>query len=307
MSLRVYLINPRGFCVGVERAIQVAKQSAMLYKKLYVVEDVVHNNRVMQQLQEVGINKVDSIEQVPNESAFMISAHGMSPNVLSKLDHSITVVDGTCPIVKSVQKMIQRDYANNKKIILIGKRDHAEIIGYMGYANHENIYVVSSEMDIELLPDMAGDSVTCYSQTTLKKSVVTNLFNILRQQIPNIETKDESNLNICCATQSRQNAVIDVINANKVDMIIVAGSRSSSNTNELVNVAIDCGVSNSILVDDVSELSTELFTGIENVAITAGASCPEIVVQEIVEFIKTDVDPNLQIDEIGNKDNTLDV
>ncbi len=301
MVSKIYLVNPRGFCFGVERAIQVARQSAMLYKNVYVIEDVVHNSRIAKELSEEGIHKVASISDVPTDSTFMISAHGMSPNILKDIDKSINVIDGTCSIVATIQKMIQRDRSNGKKIILIGKRDHAEIRGYVGVADHKDVYVVYSEIDIELLPDLSDSQVSCYSQTTLPHDIVNNLFKALQNKIPHIEAKDTETLNVCNATQNRQNAIIRVVQSYSIDMCIVAGSESSSNTCALRDTAIKNGVPNSFVVDGVSNLSQSMFDGVGVVAISAGASCPEIVVQEIVEYVKN-MSPGVIIEEIGDKD-----
>ena len=294
MSTVCYLINPRGFCFGVNRAINIATQSVKLYKTLYITEDIVHNNRVMQDFAEMGIVKVASVKDIPDAGTYMISAHGAGPDVLQNRK-DLTVIDGTCPIVRTIQRMINKAHISGEKIVIIGKRTHAEIIGYIGWAENKDVYVVNNEADVALLPDFQNEQVKCFSQTTLTKDVIDNMTRMLKEKIPHIQVPSHTQGNACDATRERQEAVKSI--ADKIDLFLVAGSQSSSNARALSTTAISSGAKMSILIDGKTNLNRELFLNASTIAITAGASTPEYVVQEILEYIKENI-PDIRVEEV---------
>lgn len=284
MSVYCYLVRPRGFCSGVNRAVNMAEQVLKLYKEIYITEDIIHNKVFMKEMVEKGAVKVSSVQDIPDGKVIMFSAHGISPHVVSLCEKKgLTIVDGTCPIVASVQKSVRQSAKEGKSIVIIGNRSHSEIISMIGSADNKNVFVVSNELEVDLLPNMDGLSVVYYTQTTLDKHLVEKVIVALKDKIPHIESDRENN--ICCATTERQNAIISM--APEVDLVIVVGSNHSSNTLRLVEVAARSGAKRVVRVDSVDDLSAVKFPkSVGSIAITAGASAPEYVVQEIVKYLQ---------------------
>ena len=297
MSMNCYLISPRGFCFGVKRAVEMARQMAKLYGKLYITEDIVHNKILMNELQELGVVKVESIEDVQYGRVFMVSAHGISPESLKKANN-LTIIDGTCPVVKSVQNMINKSFIDGHKIIIIGDRLHKEIISYLGYADTKNTFVISGEIDIDLLPSFENEKVMCFTQTTLSQSSFDKISNSLKNKIPHLEFSKQSQDsqtfgNICAATIERQAAVKKI--ANDIDLFIIVGSTTSSNTKELKTVAMEYGAKKTILIDSKNEFDFSILDGsIVNIAITSGASVPEFLVEDLVQLLQEKI-PDIKI------------
>lgn len=292
MNINCYVVKPIGFCFGVNRAIDMARQSLKLYKKLYVTEDIAHNKIIMQEMTELGVIKVFNINDVPFGSAFMISAHGVAPDVQDQTQ-DFTTIDGTCPTVKFIQNQIHKAVLDEKKIIIIGNRTHQEIIGYIGYANNKNVFVVYNEIDIDLLPSFTNDKVICFSQTTLNHSILEKIIFHLKQKIPNLEfaTMNISNFakfgNTCNAIKERQIAIQKI--AEKIDVFIVVGSTTSENCKTLVHTATKYGAKKVVLVDSKNNIDIAIFDNVLNIAIAAGASTPEFMVQEIVQFLQDNI------------------
>ena len=261
----------------------MAKQMLKLYKTVYITEDIIHNKIFMQQLKAQGLIKVDSLDDIPDGSVAMFSAHGVSPQVMEKAESKeLTIIDGTCPIVRSIQEGVKRNSAEGKKIILIGHRSHAEIIALLGCAHNRDVFVVFDEVDIDLLPDFSNDKVVYFTQTTLDTIFAETIVNKLKEKIPHIESSSENN--ICYATKERQNTVRRI--ASSVDLVIVVGSANSSNANRLKEVALSSGAKNSILIDSKDDLKESDINGVETIAITAAASTPEDLVQDLLSFLK---------------------
>lgn len=287
MSVICYLLSPRGFCSGVSRAVDMAKQMLKLYGTIYITEDIIHNKIFIKQLEENGLIKVDSLDDIPDRSVVMFSAHGVSPQIIEKAESKeLTIIDGTCPIVKSVQNSVKRESESGKKIILIGHRSHAEIIALLGYAENKDVFVVYDEVDIDLLPDFSEDEVVYFTQTTLDSTVVDMVVKKLKEKIPHIESTTQDN--ICYATKERQDTVRRI--ASSVDLLIVVGSSHSSNANRLKEVALNAGAKNAILIDSKDNLIDYDFNEVNNIAITSAASTPDEIVQELLEFLKQKLD-----------------
>lgn len=282
-----YLLSPRGFCSGVSRTVDMAKQMLKLYGTIYITEDVIHNKIFIKQLEEKGIIKVDSLDDIPDGSVVMFSAHGVSPQVVQKAEEKeLTIVDGTCPIVKSIQNEVKKEAEAGKKIILIGNRSHAEIIALLGCAGNKDVFVVYDEVDVDLLPDFSNDEVVYFTQTTLDTSLVDAVVKKLKEKIPHIKSTSQNN--ICYATKERQDAVRRI--ASSVDLLIVVGSSHSSNANRLREVAVDSGAKKAILIDSKSDLADGDFIDVNNIAITSATSTPDEIVQDLLDFLKQKFD-----------------
>lgn len=288
MPITCYLLSPRGYCSGVTRAVNMAYQVIKLYGSFYVMEDVIHNKVFMKQLAQQGMVKVDSIDDIPNGSVLMFSAHGVSPQIVGKAEKKeLTVIDATCPVVKYIQNEVKLAAEQGKKIIIIGHKSHAEIVALMGYANSTKFYVVYNEIDVDLLPDFSEDEeVVYFSQTTLDYSVVERIVEKLAEKFPRI--KSGSKNNVCYATKERQNVVKKV--ASVVDLLIVVGSSHSSNAKRLIEVALDAGAKKAVLIDSKDDLNPDNLENVKNMAITSAASTPEELVQDLVGYLQENYD-----------------
>ncbi len=292
MSVVCYLVSPIGFCSGVNRAVNMAEQVLKFYKEIYITEDIIHNKVFMNEMIANGAIKVCSIEDIPDGKVVMFSAHGVSPKIISACEKKgLTIIDGTCPIVASVQQLIKQSAKEEKAIVIIGNRSHSEIVGMVGCAENKNVFVVANELEVDLLPSMEGLNVVYYTQTTMDEYLVEKVVATLKAKIPHIESEKENN--ICCATAKRQNVVKSI--ASEVDLMIVVGSKYSSNTMQLVEVATRAGARQVIRVDSVEDLEhLKFLKSAKSIGIASGSSTPEYVVQEIVEHLKNVIE-NLDI------------
>lgn len=287
MSINCYLISPRGFCSGVNRAVKMVEQIIKLYKKVYIIEDIIHNKIFMQKLLDNGIMKVDSINDVPEGGVVMFSAHGVSEELFHIAEQkNITIIDGTCPVVKSIQKSIKNSAEQGKVIIIIGHRSHPEVIGLLGHTLKSRAYVVYNEMDIDLLPDLSDKKVVYYTQTTLDRYSINNVIESLKRKIPHIES--ESKDNICYATKDRQEAVKNI--SSNIDLLLVVGSLYSSNTCRLKEVGIEHGIERVYQIENTSDIDLKWFDNIKSFGITSGASAPEYIFEEIVSYLRKNLD-----------------
>jgi 4-hydroxy-3-methylbut-2-enyl diphosphate reductase len=272
-------VRPRGFCAGVVRAVDIVELALQAYgPPVYVHHEIVHNRHVVDQLRRRGAIFVESVEEVPEGSVLIFSAHGVPPRVREQArERRLRVIDATCPLVTKVHLEAQRFAREGRTIILIGHRDHQEIIGTSGEAPEQTLIVGSvEEVDRLEVPD--PDKLAYLTQTTLSLYDTQEIVDRLRQRFPNIIGPKSSD--ICYATQNRQEAVEHL--AREVQLILVVGSANSSNSNRLVEVAQRCGVP-ARLIEDENDLRPEWFEGIERVGLTAGASAPEILVQQVSE------------------------
>lgn len=287
MPVICYLVSPRGFCSGVNRAVNMAEQILKLYKKFYITEDIIHNKMFMSDMIAKGAIKVSSVDEIPDGNVIMFSAHGVSPQVVETCEaKGLTIIDGTCPVVKTIQRSIKRNSLDNKIIILIGNRYHPEIIGMLGYAaDNTKIFVVSNEEDVALLPDMSNLEAVYYTQTTLDRYRTTEIINAVQAKIPHV--KSESENNICYATMERQSTIKNITDKIELDLVIVVGSATSSNTTRLVEIAKDSPAKNVIRIDSKDELNTDILpNNIRTIAITSGASVPNNLVDEVILYIR---------------------
>jgi len=279
---KLLLAAPRGYCAGVDRAVQTVERALELYgAPVYVRKEIVHNKFVVEQLRERGAVFVESERDVPEGATVVFSAHGVAPSVHEGARaRSLQTIDATCPLVTKVHVEAKKFAADGYTIVLIGHAGHEEVEGTMGEAP-ENIVLVESEEDVEALEVPDPERIAYISQTTLSVDETRAVINRLRRRFPSIigpRTDD-----ICYATTNRQAAVKQL--AAQCDLVLVIGSRNSSNSNRLVEVAREHGA-DSHLIDNEGEVREEWLSGKRVVGITSGASAPESLVQRLVEFFR---------------------
>ena len=282
--MKILLANPRGFCAGVDRAITIVERALELYQPpIYVRHEVVHNRFVVEGLKQRGAIFVEELSEVPDDSIVIFSAHGVSQAVRNEAKfRQLTVFDATCPLVTKVHMEVARASRRNTEVVLIGHAGHPEVEGTMGQYSSEvgGMYLVETPSDVVTLTVKDPKNLHFVSQTTLSVDETADVIDELRRVFPHIEgpRKDD----ICYATQNRQDAVREM--ANQVDLMIVVGSKNSSNSNRLRELAEKLGTL-SYLVDDVSDIKNVWFTENQKIGITAGASAPEVLVNQITDHI----------------------
>ena len=280
--INIYLASPRGFCAGVKRAIEIVELALQKYgPPIYVRHEIVHNKRVVQQLSKKGAIFVEELEEIPLGSRVIFSAHGVSKEIkkIAKNYKHLTL-DATCPLVSKVHKQTERYYNKDYKIILIGHRGHPEVVGIQGQVPQELI-LVQNEKDAMALQSDKKKKIAYVTQTTLSIHDTQNIIKILKNKFPNIEGPDLDD--ICYATQNRQEAAHDL--AQKCDLVLVIGSENSSNTMRLAEIVEKKNVK-VYRIAGAREINKEWFNQVKNVGITAGASSPEILITETLEFFK---------------------
>jgi 4-hydroxy-3-methylbut-2-enyl diphosphate reductase len=275
------LLKPRGFCAGVVRAIDIVRIALETFgPPIYVRKEIVHNKYVVEDLKGKGAVFVDDVEEVPNGERVIYSAHGVAPSVreASKL-RLLRVIDATCPLVTKVHVEAIRFAKDGYSLILIGHLNHDEIVGTLGEAP-EVTQVVSNAEQVASIEVPDPDRVAYLTQTTLSLDEAKDIIEALKTKFPNIRGPHAQD--ICYATENRQVAVKNV--AEQADLVLVVGSPNSSNSNRLVEVAGNLGT-NSFLIDTCDDIDEGWLEGVKTVALTAGASAPEILVQEVIEFL----------------------
>ncbi len=277
------LLKPRGFCAGVVRAIDIVRIALEAFgPPIYVRKEIVHNRFVVEELQGKGAIFVDSVDEVPNGERVIYSAHGVSPEVRDASEgRGLRVIDATCPLVTKVHVEAVKFAKEGYSLILIGHHDHDEVIGTLGEAPLVT-QVVGSPDQVDALTVPDPERVAYLTQTTLSLDETTDIIAALRARFPNI--KGPAAQDICYATENRQLAVKNV--ASEADLLLVVGSDNSSNSNRLVEVARNLGTG-SHLIDSFKNIRPEWLEGVNTIALTAGASAPECLVQEVVQFLAT--------------------
>lgn len=274
------LAKPRGFCAGVDRAIDIVEQALEVFgKPVYVRKEIVHNRHVVKALQEKGAVFVEEISEIPAGATAVFSAHGVAPTVWAEAEaKQLHILDATCPLVTKVHLEVQRYARENYSIVLIGHQDHDEVIGTRGEAP-DRIQVVDSVDSVRDLTVPDPRKLVCLTQTTLSMDDTAEIMEALRARFPamTLPAKDD----ICYATQNRQRAVKAV--AKQVQLVLVIGATNSSNSNRLREVAEMAGVK-AILIQQASDLDPDALADVTRVGVTAGASTPEFLVQEVVAY-----------------------
>jgi len=284
--MKIKLANPRGFCAGVDRAIEIVNRALDVFgSPIYVRHEVVHNRFVVENLRNRGAVFVDELDEVPDNSLVIFSAHGVAQSVRSEADRrQLKVFDATCPLVTKVHIEVARYSRDGAECILIGHAGHPEVEGTMGQFDHQqggDIYLVENVEDVAQLQVRDPSRLYFVTQTTLSMDDTAKVIDALRERFPLIRgpRKDD----ICYATQNRQDAVKQL--ASECDLMLVVGSPNSSNSNRLRELGERMGAP-AYLIDDASQIESSWFQGVTTVGITAGASAPEILVQQVVERLQ---------------------
>jgi 4-hydroxy-3-methylbut-2-enyl diphosphate reductase len=280
--LKVILAQPRGFCAGVERAIEIVERALKKYgPPIYVRHEIVHNRHVVEDLRTRGAIFVDELDEIPPGAMTVFSAHGVARRVEElAAERGLPVIDATCPLVAKVHNEGRRYAGQGREIVLVGHAGHAEVEGTIGQIEGK-VHLVQTVADVRNLQVSDPDKLAYITQTTLSVDDTRSIIAALKQRFPAIIGPDVRD--ICYATQNRQQAVRELAKA--VDMILVVGSKNSSNSNRLREIGEELGKP-AYLIDDTSDLRPEWFDGVESVGVTAGASAPETLVQGVLEGLR---------------------
>ncbi len=281
--IEIILANPRGFCAGVERAIEIVERAIIKYgPPIYVRHEIVHNKHVVNSLRAKGAVFVDEIDEVPEGAVTIFSAHGVAEKVEDDARaRKLPVIDATCPLVSKVHKEGQNHAGRGNQVILIGHRGHPEVEGTQGRIPG-GVLLVSDPSDVDGLIVEDPDRLAYVTQTTLSVDETRATIDALRKRFPNIVGPDVKD--ICYATQNRQQAVREL--SREVDLILVVGAKNSSNSNRLAEMGGENGIP-SYLIDDASMIKDEWLEGVKKIGLTAGASAPEELVQGVIERINS--------------------
>jgi len=284
--MSVLLANPRGFCAGVDRAIGIVERALELFgAPIYVRHEVVHNKFVVDGLRERGAVFVDELDQVPDAATVIFSAHGVSQAVWNEAKRrGLKVFDATCPLVTKVHLQVARFARDGFEVVLIGHAGHPEVEGTLGQYDGEpgSIHLVETPADVEALEVKNASRLGFVTQTTLSVDDTRSVIDALKKRFP--EVVGPRNDDICYATQNRQDAVKDL--AGQSDLILVVGSPNSSNSNRLREIAVKMG-SQAYLIDNAGEIQPQWLAGVASVGVTAGASAPEVLVNEVVAQLES--------------------
>jgi 4-hydroxy-3-methylbut-2-enyl diphosphate reductase len=280
--MKIYLAKPRGFCAGVDRAIEIVDLSLKAYgAPIYVRHEIVHSRHVVNTLREKGAVFVEELNEVPDGAIVIFSAHGVAKEVWEEGKHrNLKIIDATCPLVIKVHNEVNRDYTLGYELILIGHSGHPEVIGTLGQVP-DKFHLVSSVGDVEKLQVENRTHLSYVTQTTLSVDECRDIVAALNRRFPGIKGPHQED--ICYATQNRQNAVKEL--SNLVDVILVIGSPNSSNSNRLRELGEHCGIP-AYLIDSYRDIDPAWLKDARAVGITAGASAPEVLVTELVAYLK---------------------
>ena len=293
MTKQIKLANPRGFCAGVDRAIDIVNKALDIYgAPVYVKHEVVHNKVVVADLRDRGAIFVEDIDEIPDDSLVIFSAHGVSSAVEEETKtRNLNFFDATCPLVTKVHMEVRKHAKASKDIILVGHEGHPEVEGTMGrHINSDNssIYLVQNELDAENIEINNPTKLALVTQTTLSVDETKSIIDILKNRFPDIDIPKKDD--ICYATQNRQDAVKQL--ALESDFMIVVGSKNSSNSNRLSELAEKCGCK-SILIDEFTDIDLDDLKNYSKISITAGASAPESKVMEIAKSLELHTDAKI--------------
>ena len=279
MAKRVLLAAPRGYCAGVDRAVVTVEKALALYgAPVYVRKQIVHNVHVVASLEAKGAIFVEETDEVPEGKTVVFSAHGVSPLVHEQAAaRNLKTIDATCPLVTKVHHEVRRFATEDSEILLIGHHGHEEVEGTAGEAP-DRVRIVDGLDGARTIQPTPGKNLVWLSQTTLSVDETMEAVAILKERFPEIQAPPSDD--ICYATQNRQEAIKEI--APQADLVIVVGSRNSSNSVRLVEVALEYGAKASYLVDYAEEIQDEWFTGVETIGLTSGASVPEILVKDVL-------------------------
>ena len=281
--LIIILAKPRGFCAGVERAIDIVEKALVIYgAPIYVRHEIVHNKWVVEDLRAKGVVFVDDVSDVPDGAITIFSAHGISEKVENSARlRDLPIIDATCPLVTKVHKEAQKYEAEGRELVLIGHAGHPEVEGTTGRVK-QTVHIIASVEEAEKLQPKNPENLAYVTQTTLSVDDTKNIIDKLKQRFPDIKGPDLRD--ICYATQNRQNAVREL--AKFVETILVIGSVNSSNSNRLRDLGEEMGIK-SYLIDDENAINPEWLSNISTIGVTAGASAPEILVDKVMTKLQS--------------------
>ena len=294
-NINLYLASPRGFCAGVDRAVKIVEETIKKFgAPVYVRHEIVHNKEVVNSLVNIGAVFVEEVNEAPVDRPIIFSAHGVAKSVFKEAnDRKMISIDATCPLVTKVHNETIRHYNVGRHVLLIGHKNHVEVIGTMGQVPKESVSLIETEHDANTIEVSNPDNLAFATQTTLSLDDTKNILDILKNRFPNI--KGPSSEDICYATTNRQVAVKSM--AKLCDCILVIGAENSSNSVRLVEVALAHGVKEAFLIPDENTLNAFLDNFnpkySPNIGLTAGASAPETLVQVLITKLKKDFEVNL--------------
>ena len=294
--LTIHLAAPRGFCAGVDRAIQIVEEALIKFgAPVYVRHEIVHNKYVVDGLRDKGAVFVDTLDEVPDGVPVIFSAHGVPKSVPAKAAaRGLTHIDATCPLVSKVHREAERHHREGNRIILIGHAGHPEVIGTMGQLPDGAVILIENESQALTIDLPEGTPCGYVTQTTLSVDDTAGIVAALKERLPQIQAPGKDD--ICYATTNRQNAVKSI--AEKCDMIMVLGAPNSSNSKRLVEVASRNGCKKSMLVQRASDIDWTAFDGVDHLGLSAGASAPEILVEEVIDACREHFTVQIEFDTV---------
>ena len=299
--LKVRLASPRGFCAGVDRAIQIVERALERYgAPVYVRHEIVHNRHVVERLRELGAVFVASLDQCPSDRPVIFSAHGVPKSAPAEADRrGLFYLDATCPLVSKVHLDAERHHAANREIVLIGHAGHPEVEGTLGQLPAGVITLIETAADARAFTPKDPTNLAFVTQTTLSVDDTAEIVGVLRERFPAVAGPHRED--ICYATTNRQEAVKGL--AEGCDLVLVVGSKKSSNSQRLVEVAIRAGAKDAKLVDDARDIDPAWLDGVATLGLTAGASAPEVLVEGVLEALSVRFD--LTVEETGGPRETI--
>jgi 4-hydroxy-3-methylbut-2-enyl diphosphate reductase len=299
--LKVLLASPRGFCAGVDRAIQIVERAIEKYgAPVYVRHEIVHNRHVVERLRAVGAVFVEELEECPDDRPVVFSAHGVPKSVPAEAERRRMIyLDATCPLVSKVHVEAERHHAAGREIVLIGHSGHPEVVGTMGQLPAGAVTLIQTTAEAEAFVPKDPGNLAFVTQTTLSLEDTAEMVEALRRRFPEIAAPHKED--ICYATTNRQDAVKAM--ADRCDMLLVVGARNSSNSVRLVEVGMKAGAKNAKLVDEAAHIDWTWLDGVETLGLTAGASAPEILVQGVLAALSERYD--ISIEEITTRQETV--
>lgn len=302
-ELKVLLAGPRGFCAGVERAIRIVEMALAEHgAPVYVRHEIVHNRHVVSDLEAKGAVFVDELDEVPDDALVVFSAHGVPRSIPDEARRRrLLFADATCPLVSKVHREVERHHRDGRRIVLIGHAGHPEVEGTMGQVAHGAVVLVETVEDVAALELDARERLAYATQTTLSVQDTAAIVAALKERFPTIE--GPRNEDICYATTNRQNAIAAI--AARADLVMVVGSPNSSNSLRLVEIARRSGCPRAHLVESARDLDPRWLDGVSVVGISAGASAPELLVQQVIDELGTRFAVDVELAEIVREDVTF--
>src|SRR5271156_259935 len=300
-KLKVLLASPRGFCAGVDRAIQIVERAIEKYgAPVYVRHEIVHNRYIVERLEKIGAHFIDELGEAPEGARVIFSAHGVPKSVPAEAERrQMFYIDATCPLVSKVHVEAERHFAAGREIVLIGHDGHPEVVGTMGQLPAGAVTLIQTVEEAEAFVPRDPGNLAFVTQTTLSLEDTAEMVEALRRRFPEIAAPHKED--ICYATTNRQDAVKAL--ASRCDLLLVVGARNSSNSVRLVEVGLRAGAKDAKLIDEAAHIDWSWFEGVETLGLTAGASAPELLVQGVLAAVSERYD--IAIEEIATRRETV--